>query len=731
MIELASFQIKAMDELFDGMSSDKQDIVLKSPTGSGKTIILTHFMKEYLLSYPQTVFVWLTPKKGGLEEQSKGKMDKYIHGSRTKLLADIMVSGFEADDVCFINWEKLNSRNSKALTDSERTNFIEHIRNAQNNGLSFKIVVDEAHTNETVRSNDILEFFKADKIIRCSATPNNYTDAFFIEVPESEVIASGLIKKQIIINQDFPQTIDVEGADEILFLLDKALEKQIALKSEFARMDSDINPLIVIQIPNAGSGELMLDTIERYFENKAITYESGGLAVWLSDKKENLEDIEDNNAKPIAVIVKQAVATGWDCPRACILVKLRENMNETFEIQTIGRIRRMPEAKHYENGILDSAYLYTLDERFIEETKKATNGLEAVTLYLKPEHKNFKITSQFKTNVPFSRGSRETREIIYNFFKQKYNLDNDLAKNQTRLQTKDYVFNDKIVDYTRSGSVSMMTAEQFNDLNKIDVLQKLDTHKHGREYHHYAAEIGRKISIEYSYINTILRDLFIKKLGGRNRIVGLDIRQFYAFVINNKDRLRHDLYEALSAELGQTALKSNSITEKEIGLPQEMIFTYDKTAKVQTVIGKNVYKGYLASAERRSTSEKLFEKFCENNDNVEWFYKNGDKGEEYFAIVYEDNLGKQKSFYPDYIVCVKDKIWIVETKGGWSGSGKSEDIDPFSPKKFDILKKYLDKYGLQGGFVRQDKQSTELFICKDEYSDDSKNDKWELLREVM
>ena len=37
-------------------------------------------------------------------------------------------------------------------------------------------------------------------------------------------------------------------------------------------------------------------------------------------------------------------------------------MNENFEIQTLGRIRRMPEAKHYDNDILDSCYLYTFDE---------------------------------------------------------------------------------------------------------------------------------------------------------------------------------------------------------------------------------------------------------------------------------------------------------------------------------------------------------------------------------
>ena len=49
-------------------------------------------------------------------------------------------------------------------------------------------------------------------------------------------------------------------------------------------------------------------------------------------------------------------------------------------------------------------------------------------------------------------------------------------------------------------------------------------------------------------------------------------------------------------------------------------------------MGKNVYVGYLASAEIRSASEKKFERFCETCDAVDWVYKNGDKGAEYFSI---------------------------------------------------------------------------------------------------
>ena len=76
-ITLANFQLKAIEALMEAMGEPNRDIILKSCTGSGKTIILTHFMDEYLKSTNKAVFVWLTPGKGNLELQSKAKMDKY------------------------------------------------------------------------------------------------------------------------------------------------------------------------------------------------------------------------------------------------------------------------------------------------------------------------------------------------------------------------------------------------------------------------------------------------------------------------------------------------------------------------------------------------------------------------------------------------------------------------------------------------------------------------------
>lgn len=729
-ITLANFQLQTIRLLLEAMEENNRDIILKSPTGSGKTIILTHFMDEYIKGHPKTVFIWLTPGKGNLEEQSKAKMDNYIHNAQTKLLEDVMTSGFQENDNCFINWEKLTKKGNNALKDSERTNFLEYIEKAFINELQFKVIIDESHQNFTGKADEIVQYFKTDKIIRCSATPLPNPHAKLIEVSEEDVIAEGLIKKLLVINEDFPQNIETENQTQ--YLLDKALNKQQELYNEYLSRNISVNPLIIVQLPN--NSDLLLDNVETYFESKGISCENSNLAIWLSNRHENLENISSNDAKPVAVIIKQAVATGWDCPRASILVKLRENMDETFEVQTIGRIRRMPEAKHYGNDLLDSCYLYTFDGKFTAGVKLSLgkNALEAKTLFLKNEYKNFVLTKEQRTMVTDLRDPRKALNSIVLYMKQEYGLTNNKTENKTKLELNGFVFSENIIRTTLSGDVStLVELTKSDNFNEIKFTETLNTHNHGREYHNRVGRIGLEIGLEYSYMNTILGKLFSEKFEFRDKILSLTTRQLYAFVINNFNLIRKVVYDSMAAVLAQLPIDVQMVSKKEFKFPTSSMFTYDISNRVQLESMKNVYQGYLLSAEPRSSSERKFEKFCEQCSAVDWFYKNGDKGEEYLSIVYADNSNRQKLFYPDYIVSLNGNVWIIETKGGFDKTGKSEDIDIFSPKKFEELKKYLTRYNLNGGFVRYDKQSEELFICMDNYNDDIHSSDWKLLSEVF
>ena len=729
-IKLMNFQLNAIKQLMESMEEQKRDIVLKSPTGSGKTIILTHFMDEYLKSHPNTVFMWLTPGKGNLEEQSKQKMDLYIHNSQTKLLQDVMLHGFIENDCCFINWEKLTKKGNNALKDSERESFLDWIDKALNAGLSFKVIIDESHQNFTEKADAIIQLFKTDKIIRCSATPIIDRHAKLIEVKEQDVISQGLIKKLLVINENFPQVI--ESDNQTNYLLEQGLNKQRSLKQAFIKINKDINPLIVVQLPN--NSDLLIEQVETYFEGKGINYDNGTLAIWLSNRHENLDTITNNNSSVDAVIIKQAVATGWDCPRAHILVKLRENMDETFEVQTIGRIRRMPEAKHYNDDLLDSCYLYTFDSKFTQGVKSnlGKGALDAKTIFIKNEYKAFNLIKEQRTMVTDLRDDRQALKSIATYMKNSLCLTNNKNENKIKLQTSGYIFSTDVVKYTLSGKV--VTLDQISEnerFNVVEFKEPLSTHVHGREYHNRVSRIGLEIGIEYQFMNTIILKLFSDKLNYIDKVLNLPTRELYAFVINNFNSLRILFREAMAAQLNQLTANLEMISEKTFTIPQSMMFTFDGNSRLQTVMHKNVYDGYLSSAERRSSSEKKFEKFCETCSSVEWIYKNGDKGDEYFSIVYMDNANHQKLFYPDYIISVNGETWIIETKGGFTRTGESEDIDIFSPKKFEVLKNYLNKHNIKGGFVRYDNSCEELCICLDEYNDDITSNSWKLLKEIL
>ena len=730
-IDLAHFQLTAIKILLESMDEPCREIVLKSPTGSGKTIILTHFMDEYLKAHGGTVFVWLTPGKGDLEEQSKAKMDKYIHNARTKLLADVMTGGFSEGDCCFINWEKLTKKGNNALKDSERTNFLEWIEKALGDGLSFKIIIDESHQNFTEKSDAVVGLFRTDKIIRCSATPLVGTDARLIEVREEDVIAEGLIKKLLVINENFPQEIETDNQTH--YLLEKAYAKRQELRSLFLQRKLDINPLIIVQLPN--KSDALCDTVEKWFEGKGISVEAETLAIWLSGRHENIENISDNKAESVAVIMKQAVATGWDCPRAHILVKLRENMDETFEVQTIGRIRRMPEARHYGNDVLDSCYLYTFDSKFTQGVKESMGmaALEARTLFLKDGHKSFSLVKQQRTMVSDTRDPRKTLAAIAQYIKEEFALTGKKAENPVRLQSRGFEFSGKIVQHTLSGSVVVFSEISEKDrLNAVRIAEPLDTHAHGWEYHNRVGRIGLEIGMPYNYMNAIIGKLFGEKFSYDGKILSLPPRKLYAFVINNFDTLRRIFREAMAKGDGQNQPGLEGVSEREFRFPQSALFTYDAKIKPQSIGGKNVYDGYLLSAAPRSSSERKFEKmFCEGSPAVDWWYKNGDKGEDFFSIVYLDNSNRQRLFYPDYILSVRGSVWIIETKGGFDRTGASEDIDRFSAKKFEVLKAYLSKHGLHGGFVRYDNRSEELCICTERYSDDIAGEEWKPLSEAL
>lgn len=726
-VKKIDFQDECVDKMISLSNTSKEGIVIKSPTGSGKTIILLKYIEAYFNNFDDdAVFVWFCPGAGDLEEQSKAEMEKHMKDRVAKDLDDTLRNGFDAGDTVFINWEKVNNANKKAMTESEHKNLIDQIAKAHRAGLKFIIIVDEEHAYNTTKSQAVINEFNSKLIIRVSATAKKNNKFEWIEIDERDVINAQLITKALYINEGVTEG-NITNENELLLKL--ADEKRKAIRDEYKNIGADINPLVLIQFPDKSKD--LIESIEKILNNMGYTYENKALAKWMSDKSDkiNLDGIKAKNGEQQFLLMKQAVATGWNCTRAKILVKLRENMSEDFQIQTIGRIRRMPESHFYDKELLDNCYLYTFDEDYKESVKAELFSAYSVKrIKLKDKCKTFSIKKENRDQDASGLGDAEVFRRIKKFMTDKYHL-TATTKNKPMLEAGKYDISDKIKYDVKTGK-EVLTSGLLKAGDTVTLTKDVKTHYDGLDLKQTTDMLKSELKTDYSTASRVLHKLFYGKKNS-GKLLKLTTSEYYAFIINNRDLLKYDFREAMSEIAVDPSFKVLPKTS-EFKIPEEDLFLYDDSIEDVKVLLSNAYEDYTTDCfvkGLRSKPERLFERYCENVDEIEWVYKNGDKGAEYFSLVYYDGMMNQCLFYPDYIIKMKDEsIWIIETKGGESDSGSDDNIDKYAKKKFDALKEYARHHHINFGFVRNKNVDDvpRLFLNNTEYTDEM-TDNWKRL----
>jgi type III restriction enzyme len=730
-LNLFEFQEKAVLKLLDMTtdSNEKQTIVMKAPTGSGKTIILIDFVDEYLGKVnTNMVFIWLCPGKGDLEEQSRIKMQKIAPQRHTQNLFDALQNGFSPESTTFINWELVTKKGNTAIRDSERKNLFDRIADAHRSGLDFIIIIDEEHSNNTAKAQTIIDSFAAKNIIRISATAIQNKRCDFYEIDELDVIDVGLITKALYVNEGVENNVKID--DDYDYLLSLADEKRRVIAARYQSLGKNIRPLILIQFPNGQPETIKL--VEEKLKSMGYTYENGMVSKWMSgDKKDIPDNLTENDGIPVFLLMKQAISTGWDCPRAKILVKLREGMSEQFEIQTIGRIRRMPEACHYDDDLLDFCYVYTFDEKWKSGLLSSMDkAYETRRLFLKSKCKTFTLEKQIRDMDSLSLGEREVLQKVYQYFVQTYKLGKDKKQNEEHLIAGGYILDSEIVGRILHGKYIHMESVLKNSAEYVTTRRRVDTHKYGMQLLHSVDMIKITAGIPSAKVKTILERLFRKgRHSKQHKLLSLETSDFYAFVINNARKLRDDFRTVTAGMMQLSSLNFIMPKTSSFHIPEQDFFKYDPGAKNEVEYLNNAYQEYTSSFAtsfiRRSTSEPLFEQYCESCADIDWVYKNGDTGQQYFSIVYLDGLQKQRLFYADYIVMKKNgDVWVIETKGGES-HGIDKNIDPQIGNKFLALQYYAKMHHLHWGFVRY--KDNQLYINNTCFAEDMADKHWVLL----
>ena len=348
--------------------------IFKAPTGSGKTLMMAEFLKRLIdsrIDGKRFSFVWIAVNK--LHDQSRNNLkkyyDRYSVGIKCSYFEDLDDRRIGENEILFLNWASINKKGNVYVRENERDNNLSSvIARTKDEGRMIILIIDESHhTAGSEKAKELIQDIGPKVTLEVSATPQLNNANRIVEVDLDAVKSEGMIKREIIINPGFEHYIidrkkDDKTADELV--LEAALKKRIELKKKLEAEGSNVNPLLLVQLPDLKQGVSdKKDEIVALLKKFGYTTDNRRLAIYLSDKdnKINLANIEKNENEIEVMIFKQAIALGWDCPRASILVLFRQwrEENITFSIQTIGRIMRMPEHHHYGDGDLNIGYVYT------------------------------------------------------------------------------------------------------------------------------------------------------------------------------------------------------------------------------------------------------------------------------------------------------------------------------------------------------------------------------------
>ncbi|WXA54303.1 DEAD/DEAH box helicase family protein [Mycoplasmopsis canis] len=698
----------------------------KAPTGSGKTFMMLNYVDQLiewskLESGQKLVFVIVTLSSAELPKQMEESFKSYkdyllnkdIQIERIESPSNISKNSkveknyqfFAKENHLYIMGGASFRKNSILSEQGSIESFLGEIRL---NGYKLIYIRDEAHIGAEVKKTNQYEKNFEEKmqnsahfIVKMTATPK--TDHDLIELTEREILDD---KVQLLKNKKYYNKNIEDGSlldNEVI--LQKACEEFKIIKEKYNDNINEpglvgINPAMLIQVDNDSSDkekslifdqniDLIIKTLEKNNLSWVKYFDQNNKDSNLRHKANySLRDISKDSSPVDVIIFKVGPATGWNIPRACMLVQLRHISSSNLSIQTIGRIKRnpFPGFDFNETSIAKNYYLYSnvnikeessksfiLKEKFVsEEFISGSIELKYKNKLIDEEVYSAEILKELENKNHFNKEIFDQKCMsIKNQFKE-----NGFIINESKTYGKSLFVSSKIYNLLELEIYNKKSLCQFRNYLTNKILEFI--------WNFYDMNLKEKINKHIFWF------IFIKRFG--DLLKETYNKQFQKEISQNSITYKLDQNNLLPAYMNdygdlKNIIKSNEEFAYRDNLLEEVEFRLD------------------------SNSEKLFVKelkaVIRNNKNVKVWSKNPvNNGVNFQYITSELEVANS---YPDFLIKSNDHFVYLEIKT------YNNDIDEEKTKK--LYQEYLN-------YIKQNKNNNiklTLCICLVEQKNDEDN----------
>ncbi len=384
-------------------------VCVKIPTGGGKTLVASEAVGKIMGVALQDkldrgIVLWFTPSEAIKSQTLKKLKDRkdwhrrildeaFDNNVRVFSNEEALAirKGDVDDNLCIIvssldAFRKEKTKQSKYKVYQENGSLLDHFQDMAENDILEKdeedtvinslanvvrmsnplVIVDEGHKTTTQLSIDFLKDLNPSFIIEYSATPRGNSN-ILIDVSASELKEEHMVKIPLVLESAVRWQNALENGIEKRNELEKITKK---LKGEYIR------PIALLQAQaDTGETSVTVETIKNFLLECKIPEEH--IAIKTS-KKNELEgvDLTSRSCEIRYIITVSALAEGWDCSFAYVLVSVANLGARVAVEQVIGRVIRMPQAKKKSVEELNRSYIFASARNFNEAAGEVISGLE-------------------------------------------------------------------------------------------------------------------------------------------------------------------------------------------------------------------------------------------------------------------------------------------------------------------------------------------------------------------